>query len=133
MKKIKLIFGIILLIAFSLNSDLHAQITSAQIDELAEKALKEFNVAGIAIAVVKDGKVIHEKGYGVRSVDTKLPVNENTNFQIASNSKAFTTASLSILVDEGKLSWKDKVRKYLPEFFGGRPALSPQWSRAWRW
>lgn len=116
MKKLKLIFGIILLIAFSLNNNLYAQLTSAQIDELAEKSLKEFNVAGIAIAVVKDGKVIHEKGYGVRSVDTKLPVNENTNFQIASNSKAFTTAALSILVDEGKISWKDKVRKFLPEF-----------------
>ncbi|MEJ7741773.1 MAG: serine hydrolase [Nocardioidaceae bacterium] len=66
--------------------------------------------------MVKDGKIIHEKGYGVKSITTKLPVDEHTNFQIASNSKAFTTAALSILIDEGKLSWRDKVKTYLPEF-----------------
>lgn len=91
-------------------------ITSSEIDILVEKTMKEFNVAGVAVAVVKDGKIIHEKGYGVKSINTKLPVDEHTNFQIASNSKAFTTAALSILVDEGKISWKDKVTKYLPEF-----------------
>ncbi len=116
MRKIIPAFGIILLFASSLLNTVSAQLSTAQIDALAEKALKEFNVAGIAIAVVKDGKTVHEKGYGVRSVETKLPVNEHTNFQIASNTKAFTTAALAILVDEGKLSWKDKVRKFLPEF-----------------
>jgi len=94
----------------------YAQLSATQTDSLVQKALQEFKVAGIAVAIVKDGKVIHEKGYGVRSVATKLPVNEHTNFQIASNTKAFTTAALSILVDEGKIAWKDKVRKYLPEF-----------------
>ncbi len=94
----------------------NAQLSSKQVDSLVEKALAKFNVAGVAVAIVKDGKVIHEKGYGVRSVATKLPVDEHTNFQIASNSKAFTTAALSILVDEGKISWKDKVKKYIPEF-----------------
>jgi CubicO group peptidase (beta-lactamase class C family) len=91
-------------------------ITPNEVDLLVEKAMKEFNVAGVAVAIVKDGKIIHEKGYGVKSIETKLPVDEHTNFQIASNSKAFTTAALSILVDEGKISWKDKVTKYLPEF-----------------
>jgi CubicO group peptidase (beta-lactamase class C family) len=94
----------------------YAQISSQQIDSLVQKSIQQFNVAGIAVAVVKDGKVIHEKGYGVRSIITKQPVDEHTNFQIASNSKAFTTAALSILIDEGKLSWKDKVKTYLPEF-----------------
>ncbi|HEU0137978.1 MAG TPA: serine hydrolase domain-containing protein, partial [Flavobacterium sp.] len=80
MKKIILIALLTLLTA-----SLHAQISSAEIDEVAKRALTTFNVPGIAIAVVKDGKVIHSKGYGVRSVVTKQPVNENTLFGIASN------------------------------------------------
>jgi CubicO group peptidase (beta-lactamase class C family) len=78
--------------------------------------MEKFKVAGAAVAIVKDGKVIHKKGYGVKSILTKQEVDEHTNFQIASNSKAFTTAALAILVDEGKISWKDKVKKYIPEF-----------------
>ncbi|MGH2647133.1 MAG: serine hydrolase, partial [Ginsengibacter sp.] len=75
-----------------------------------------FDVPGIAVAVVKDGKVIHAKGYGVRSLNTKQKVDENTLFGIASNTKAFTVAALGILIDEGKLKWDDKVRDYIPEF-----------------
>ena len=99
---------------FSLNN--FAQITSSQIDEVVAKTLTTFDVPGIAVAVVKDGKVIHAKGYGVKSIITKEKVNENTLFGIASNSKAFTSASLAILVDEGKINWDDKVVKYLPNF-----------------
>ncbi len=91
-------------------------ITDAQIDSLTELTLKTFDVPGIAVAVVKDGKIIYEKGYGVRSLDTKLPVDENTLFGIASNTKAFTVAALGILVDEGKIKWNDKVTDYIPEF-----------------
>jgi len=90
--------------------------SSSQIDSVAERTLRAFDVPGIAVAVIKDGKLIHSKGYGVRSLNSKLPVDENTLFGIASNSKAFTTAALGILVDEGKLDWDDKVRKYIPEF-----------------
>ncbi|KOS04960.1 beta-lactamase [Flavobacterium akiainvivens] len=93
-----------------------AQLTSTQIDSLANNALKRFNVAGCAVAVVKDGKIIHSKGYGVQSISTKIPVTEHTNFAIASNSKAFTCVALGILADEGKINWKDKVVKYIPEF-----------------
>ncbi|RTY94990.1 serine hydrolase [Flavobacterium sp. GT3R68] len=93
-----------------------AQLTTQKIDVLMEDALVKFKVAGASIAIVKDGKVIHQKGYGVTSVATKKPVNEYTNFQIASNSKAFTTAALSILEDEGKLKWTDKVKDHIPEF-----------------
>ena len=94
----------------------YAQLAPASIDSLVEKAMTTFHVAGAAVAVIKDGKIVHEKGYGVRSVVSKLPVDVHTNFQIASNSKAFTTTALAILVDEGKLSWKDKVTTYIPEF-----------------
>ena len=91
-------------------------ISSASIDSLVEKTLKTFDVPGIAVAVVKDGKIVHEKGYGVRSLNTKQKVDEHTLFGIASNSKAFTVAALGILMDEGKLKWDDKVRDYIPEF-----------------
>jgi CubicO group peptidase (beta-lactamase class C family) len=91
-------------------------LSSRAIDSLVERTLKAFDVPGIAVAVIKDGKVVHSKGYGVRSLATGQPVDENTLFGIASNSKAFTTAALGILVDEGKLNWDDKVRNYIPEF-----------------
>lgn len=93
-----------------------AQLSSEKIDALVEDALVKFKVAGASVAIVKDGKIIHQKGYGVASVATKKPVNEYTNFQIASNSKAFTTAALAILEDEGKLKWTDKVKDHIPEF-----------------
>ena len=71
---------------------------------------------GIAVAVVKDGKIIHAKGYGVRSLNTMQKVDENTLFGIASNSKAFTSAALGMLIDEGKINWDNKVTDYIPEF-----------------
>ena len=91
-------------------------ITSQQIDSLVEHSMKAFQVPGIAVAIIKDGKVIHSKGYGVRSLATGAKMDENTLFGIASNSKAFTTAALGILVDEGKIKWDDKVQDYIPEF-----------------
>ena len=91
-----------------------AQLT--EIDEYAQKALVDWNVPGFAIGIVKDDKLIFAKGYGVRELGKPEKVDENTLFAVASNSKAFTTASLAMLVDEKKLSWDDKVSKYLPEF-----------------
>lgn len=105
-----------------------AQITSQQIDEVANKALTAFNVPGIAVAVVKDGKIVHAKGYGVRSLQTNEPVNENTLFGIASNSKAFTCTALAILVDEGKIKWDDKVTQYLPHFKMYDPYVTKQFT-----
>ena len=93
-----------------------AQISSRQIDSLVDAALLKFKVAGAAVAVVKDGKVIHSKGYGLSDIVTKKAVNENTNFQIASNTKAFTTTALAILEEEGKLKLTDKVIEHIPEF-----------------
>jgi CubicO group peptidase (beta-lactamase class C family) len=91
-------------------------LSSLAIDSLVGRTLRAFDVPGIAVCVIKDGKVVHSKGYGVRSLDKRQPVDEHTLFGIASNSKAFTTAALGMLVDEGKLNWDDKVRKYIPEF-----------------
>jgi CubicO group peptidase (beta-lactamase class C family) len=93
-----------------------AQISEKQIDELVEKTIRNFDVPGISVAIVKDGKIIHAKGYGVKSILTKEKVDANTLFGIASNSKAFTSAALAMLVDQGKIKWDDKVIKYLPNF-----------------
>jgi CubicO group peptidase (beta-lactamase class C family) len=87
-----------------------------QIDELAGRAMKAFDVPGMAIAVVKDGRVIYANGYGVRSVASPGPVDTDTLFGIASVTKGFTAAALGILVDDGKLKWDDKVQDYIPEF-----------------
>ncbi|WP_300565576.1 serine hydrolase [Flavobacterium sp.] len=104
------------LLALLFTAPCFSQISETEVDALAEKTLKAFNIPGIAIAIVKDGKIIHSKGYGVRSIKTNEKVDANTLFGIASNSKAFTTAALAILVDEGKVNWDDKVVKYIPEF-----------------
>ncbi|MBS1746557.1 MAG: serine hydrolase [Bacteroidetes bacterium] len=115
MKNLKITFIFFIIICFA--SDLFAQpITISQVDTVVERAMKTFNVPGIAVAIVKDGKTLLEKGYGVTSLNTMQKMNEHTRFGIASNSKAFTTASLGILVDEGKLKWNDRVTDYIPGF-----------------
>ena len=91
-------------------------LATKDIDRLVEMTMQEFNVPGIAVAVVKDDEVIHMKGYGISSIATGSRTDENTLFGIASNSKAFTAAALAILVDEGKLTWETKVIDIIPEF-----------------
>ena len=108
---------LLLLLILGVNTPvLFSQVTSQDIDNIVAQAMDNFTVAGVAVAVVKDGKIVHQKGYGIQSIATKKKVTENTNFGIASNSKAFTTACLAILVEEGKMSWTDKVIHYIPEF-----------------
>jgi CubicO group peptidase (beta-lactamase class C family) len=91
-------------------------ISSASIDSLAERVLKAFDVPGVAVGIVKDGKIIHAKGYGVRKLGGVEKMDANTMVGIASNSKAFTAAALAVLVDEKKLAWDTKVRDIIPEF-----------------
>jgi CubicO group peptidase (beta-lactamase class C family) len=88
----------------------------ADLDAYVARDMKTFDVPGIALAIVKDGKVVFAKGYGVRKVGDAAPVDENTLFGIGSNTKAFTAAALATLVDEGKISWDDKVYERLKGF-----------------
>jgi CubicO group peptidase (beta-lactamase class C family) len=81
-----------------------------------ERTMKLFDVPGIAIAIVKDGKVVATQGFGVRKLGAPDKVDARTLFEVASNSKAFTAAALAMLVDEGKLAWDDPVTKHLPDF-----------------
>ncbi|HKP70075.1 MAG TPA: serine hydrolase [Pyrinomonadaceae bacterium] len=85
-------------------------------DAYAEKAMKDWEVPGMAIAIVKDDKIVFAKGFGVRKIGETTPVDEKTIFAIGSSSKAFTSAALATLVDEGKIKWDDRVSKYLPDF-----------------
>jgi CubicO group peptidase (beta-lactamase class C family) len=93
-----------------------AQMVEASIDSLVKEVLKTFDVPGISVGIIKDGKLVHAKGYGVRSLKNNLPMDENTLVGIASNSKAFTSAAIAMLIDEGKMKWDDKVRDYIPNF-----------------
>ncbi len=93
-----------------------APASAFSLDADVARALKSFDVPGIAIAVVKDGKVIAARGFGVRKLGEPAPVDGKTLFEIASNSKAFTAAALAMLVDEGKLAWDDPVTRHLPDF-----------------
>lgn len=93
-----------------------AKATAYNLDADVKRVLKTFDVPGIAIAIVKDGKVVAAQGYGVRKLGDPAPVTGKTLFEIASNSKAFTAAALAMLVDEGKLKWDDPVTKHVPWF-----------------
>ncbi|MET0267246.1 MAG: serine hydrolase [Duganella sp.] len=86
------------------------------LDADVKRALAAFDVPGIAIAIVKDGKVVATRGYGVRKLGDPTPVDGQTLFEVASNSKGFTAAALAMLVDEGKLKWDDPVSMHLPGF-----------------
>src|SRR5258708_13197469 len=86
--------------------------------------MRTFEVPVIALAVVKDNKVVVGKGYGVRKLGAPTPVDEHTMFGIGSNTKAFTTAALAMLIDEGKLSWDDPVYQRLPGFVMYDPYVS---------
>ena len=90
--------------------------TARQVDQLVQRNRALFHIPGIAIAIIKDGRLILNKGYGLRSLRTKQAVTPQTLFGIASNSKAFTAAAVGLLVEEGKLHWDDLVTNYLPDF-----------------
>jgi CubicO group peptidase (beta-lactamase class C family) len=85
-------------------------------DEYVNKALKDWEVPGVGIAIIKGDKVVLARGYGVRKLGDPTPVDDRTIFAIGSSSKAFTAAALAMLVDEGKIKWDDPVTKHLPGF-----------------
>ena len=86
------------------------------LDNYVNRALTDWEIPGVAVCVVKNGKVVVMKGYGVRDYDTKDKVDENTLFMIGSNSKAFTATALAMLDADKKLSLDDRVTKWIPEF-----------------
>ena len=126
MKKIVLAF----LLVFALGNAI-AQLPNFikdSLDHYINKGLKDWNIPGLSVVVVKDGKVVVMKGYGVKDIQSKAPVDEKTLFMIASNTKLFTGTALALLETRGKLSLNDRITKYFPEYKRAKAQLKEeQW------
>src|SRR5437016_1862591 len=85
-----------------------------ELDDYVAATVRDWEIPGVAVAIVKDGKVIAARGYGVRELGKPEPIDENTIFDAASLTKSFTVAAIASLVDEKKMSWDDPVRRYIP-------------------
>lgn len=115
MKKIVLSFIFILAINPFFGQTAHT-VNYKELDAYFAKMVNDWEVPGASIGIVKDGKLVFTGNYGVLEVGKKGTADKNTLYAIASNSKAFTSALIGMLVQEGKLNWNDKVKKYLPYF-----------------
>ncbi|HEY6952041.1 MAG TPA: serine hydrolase [Bacteroidota bacterium] len=104
--------------------ELRSQQLPKDLDKYVERVMREFDVPGIGLAVVKDGSLLLAKGYGVKKMGESGKVDERTLFGIASNTKAFTASALGILVEEGKLEWDAPVIRYLPWFRLSNPFVT---------
>ncbi len=114
--KISLLRYIFVFALLSVATGIHAKISAKKLERTVQEALETFHTPGMAVGVIHQGKQVHLAGYGFRNVERQLPVTQRTLFRLASTSKAFTAASVAILVDEEKLHWDDKVIEHLPEF-----------------
>lgn len=97
-----------------------------KLDAYFEKTAEDWGIPGMSVGIVKDGKIVFSKGYGVLKITEPEKPDGNTLYAIASNSKAFTSAMIAMLVQEGKLNWNDKVQKHLPYFQLKDPFVSNQ-------
>lgn len=103
-------------VSLLLASQAGAQALPSDFDRYVERVRATFEVPGLAVAVIKDGRVVLAKGYGVRALGDTARVSEHTLFGVASNTKAFTAAALGMLVEQGKLEWDAPVVRYMPDF-----------------
>ncbi|HTU91683.1 MAG TPA: serine hydrolase [Gemmataceae bacterium] len=108
-----LLFAVLLYLSPSSRAE---NLDSRAVDDLVQRTLKHWNVPGVAVAIVRGDKVIYLRGHGVRSVEDGGKITEDTLFPIASCTKSFTTTAMALLVDEGKMSWDDPPRKFVPYF-----------------
>lgn len=92
------------------------EVVPGNLDALIREAMEEWQVPGLAVAVVRNGEPDWLKAYGLRDVEAELPVTSETQFLLCSITKSFTALGLALLVDEGRLDWAKPVREYLPEF-----------------
>lgn len=109
-----LIFSLTSLISYS-QENIPSFITDS-LDTYIEREMKAADIPGLSICIVKDGKVIVSKGYGVSKIGEESKVDENTLFMIGSNTKSFTGTSLALLANEDKCCLLDKVKKWVPDF-----------------
>src|SRR5690625_4516878 len=112
--KIRHFFSLLILFtSFITNSQ---NIDLSKVDVVVEKTHVTVNVPVIAVGNLHNDEVVLAKGYGIANINTGEKVNSSTNFGIASNSKAVTTSAIALLIDQGKINWDDRVKKYIPEF-----------------
>ena len=124
MRLYALLFALVALPTLAQNAISPKQIQA--FDQYAERVRRDWEIPGMAITVVKDGRVLFSKGYGVREVGRSEPVDAQTLFACASTTKAMTVALLGMLVDAGKLRWDDPVYQYLPELQFYEPYVTRQ-------
>ena len=114
------------LVLLGLPLSLKAREDEAAIDAVLRDSLKRWQVPGVAVAIVRDDRVVYLKGHGVKESGVKAPLTADTLFPLGSCTKAFTTAAMALLVDEGKLAWDDPVRRYVPFFRLSDPLANDQ-------
>lgn len=107
---------ILLILFFQLNLYSQPTFIRDSLDSYIREGIKDWNIPGLAVVIVKDGQVVYRKGFGVKDIQTNAPVDENTLFFIASNTKLFTGTALANLANNGKLSLDDKITQYFPDF-----------------
>lgn len=112
----RLLFLGLILLSFSQNTCAQQNVDYSRLDAEFRGALEKFKLPGMAIAIVKDGEIVFQNGYGFRNIEKNEKVSVNTNFGIASVSKAFAAAAMAKLVEEGKVNWNDRVIDWLPYF-----------------
>lgn len=116
MKSIISILIFNLFISLGLQGQNNTKVNLKELDEYYTKMVKDWDLPSASIGIVKDGEIIFTGNYGVLEEGKNEKPNEHTLYAIASNSKAFTSAIIGILVQEGTLNWNDRVKKYLPYF-----------------
>jgi CubicO group peptidase (beta-lactamase class C family) len=112
LKRIPAIFVFLLLLS---TSCLAQETFEPKIDEYLRTQMQTQQIPGVALAVVRDGKVVLARGYGLANVEHQIPVKPETIFQSGSTGKQFTATAVMMLVEEGKLSLEDKITKYFPD------------------
>ncbi len=98
------------------NSSMSMEEMIGEVEKLLAKVREDWNIPGMAVAIVKDDSILLARGFGKRDLDEDLPVTSSTLFAIGSTTKAFTSLVVGTLVDEGKLDWDTPVSEYMPNF-----------------
>jgi CubicO group peptidase (beta-lactamase class C family) len=115
-----------ILILVSIVWDLQSQsFVADSLDRYITEGMKDWQVPGLSIVIIKDGKVVKMRSYGVKDITSSEPVDEHTLFFIASNSKLFTGTAIANLHQAGKLSIQDPITKYYPDFKLYDPVTTP--------
>ncbi|MEL6132855.1 MAG: serine hydrolase, partial [Bacteroidota bacterium] len=125
MKRQFVLLALLLTTSLSLWAQLDKK-TEARIERAVTTAFDTFEPTGLAVAIVKDGQIVYKKAIGKASIESGTDLKTTSLFNVASCSKAFTAAAMGLLVDEGKITWNDKVTQYLPDFRMRDPYITQQ-------